>query len=101
MCARGEGFQRKELEQAVKTLSACVKHDVGHILDAPLPALRGETPAETARNLKVGACRSPYCECSQGRCSHPGFYDARSEPMPEPAQATALPVQQERARPRP
>jgi len=23
-------------------------------------------------------CRSPYCECSVGACSHPGFYDARN-----------------------
>ncbi len=22
-------------------------------------------------------CRSPYCECSAGKCTHPGFYDAR------------------------
>jgi hypothetical protein len=23
------------------------------------------------------ACRSPYCECSVGACTHPGFFDAR------------------------
>ena len=22
-------------------------------------------------------CRSPYCECTKGKCTHPGFYDAR------------------------
>ena len=22
-------------------------------------------------------CRSPYCECAVGACTHPGFYDAR------------------------
>lgn len=22
-------------------------------------------------------CRSPYCECSEGKCTHPGMYDAR------------------------
>ncbi len=22
-------------------------------------------------------CRSPYCECDVGHCTHPGFYDAR------------------------
>lgn len=31
-------------------------------------------------NLKP--CRSPYCECTPGTCSHPGCYDARSEPWP-------------------
>jgi hypothetical protein len=25
-------------------------------------------------------CRSPYCECTPGTCSHPGCYDARGEP---------------------
>lgn len=24
-------------------------------------------------------CRSPYCECEVGACTHPGFYDARGE----------------------
>lgn len=27
-------------------------------------------------------CRSPYCECPEGQCSHPGCYDARSETQP-------------------
>lgn len=22
-------------------------------------------------------CRSPYCECEQGKCTHPGFFDCR------------------------
>lgn len=22
-------------------------------------------------------CKSPYCECDIGKCTHPGFYDAR------------------------
>ena len=22
-------------------------------------------------------CCSPYCECTVGKCTHPGFYDAR------------------------
>jgi len=30
-------------------------------------------------------CRSPYCECTPGTCSHPGCYDARSEPFEHPA----------------
>lgn len=25
-------------------------------------------------------CRSPYCECEQGKCTHPGFFDARHLP---------------------
>jgi len=27
-------------------------------------------------------CRSPYCECEKGKCTHPGFFDARgSKPI--------------------
>ena len=22
-------------------------------------------------------CRSPYCECDVGKCTHPGFFDCR------------------------
>jgi hypothetical protein len=33
--------------------------------------------AETGNNLVP--CRSPYCECDVGKCTHPGCYDARSE----------------------
>jgi len=22
-------------------------------------------------------CRSPYCECEVGKCTHPGFYECR------------------------
>jgi hypothetical protein len=31
-------------------------------------------------------CRSPYCECSEGKCSHPGCYDARGEEVPKTCQ---------------
>jgi hypothetical protein len=30
-------------------------------------------------------CRSPYCECAVGQCSHPGCYDARHEEFTPPA----------------
>ena len=29
-------------------------------------------------------CRSPYCECDEGKCTHPGFYDARGEVLTAP-----------------
>jgi hypothetical protein len=36
-------------------------------------------------------CRSPYCECTPGQCLHPGCYDARGEPWPQPpAQPTPV-----------
>lgn len=28
-------------------------------------------------NPKLRPCRSPYCECEVGKCTHPGCYDAR------------------------
>ena len=30
-------------------------------------------------------CRSPYCECTVGQCTHPGCYDARHEAFTPPA----------------
>lgn len=30
-------------------------------------------------------CRSPYCECTEGECTHPGFYDARGTTPQESA----------------
>lgn len=44
-------------------------------------------------NLKP--CRSPYCECDHGKCTHPGFYDARSEvvKITDPAQRRAKVMQ--------
>lgn len=40
----------------------------------------GELPVEPKTNLHP--CRSPYCECDVGKCTHPGFYDARHIPAP-------------------
>lgn len=30
-----------------------------------------------AAQLQLQPCRSPYCECEPGKCTSPGFYDAR------------------------
>ena len=32
---------------------------------------------EVPDELCLRPCRSPYCECDVGKCSHPGCYDAR------------------------
>jgi hypothetical protein len=32
-------------------------------------------------------CRSPYCECEPGACTHPGCYDARHQAAPPEVQA--------------
>ncbi len=33
----------------------------------------------TSEITKLKPCRSPYCECTEGKCTHPGCYDARGE----------------------
>jgi hypothetical protein len=33
-------------------------------------------------NIADEPCRSAYCECDSGKCTHPGFYDARDKPQP-------------------
>jgi|GEM_PF-2619660 len=35
----------------------------------------------TAQDRELKPCRSPYCECERGKCTHPGFRDARHEPV--------------------
>lgn len=35
-----------------------------------------------AAEADLKPCRSPYCECSRDQCTHPGYYDARHEPLP-------------------
>lgn len=37
--------------------------------------------AASLREAMKQPCRSPYCECEQGHCTHPGFYDARHAPQ--------------------
>ena len=44
--------------------------------DACINALRKEN------GVGLRPCRSPYCECDPGKCTHPGCYDARHEPLP-------------------
>ena len=43
-----------------------------------------EQPVQEPVALKP--CRSPYCECADGKCTHPGCYDARQEEFTFPAQ---------------
>lgn len=49
-------------------------------------------PAQESVALKP--CRSPYCECDVGECSHPGCYDARHEEFTYPAAQPVQPVQE-------
>ncbi len=39
----------------------------------------------TTKDEALKPCRSPYCECAVGQCSHPGCYDARHEEFTPPA----------------
>ena len=52
------------------------KWDDDHILN------KSGTPLEVFRSYfgtPLKPCKSPYCECGVGKCTHPGFYDARGE----------------------
>jgi len=49
--------------------------DVKRFLDAP------------AQKSESKPCRSPYCECDKGKCTHPGFYDARGEGLEQHTKA--------------
>lgn len=43
--------------------------------------------------MKLKPCRSPYCECSIGKCTHPGYFDARAVPINQkPLDMTTQPV---------
>lgn len=43
--------------------------------------LQGLVDSYNARVAPTKPCHSPYCECSLGQCTHPGFHDARGEPL--------------------
>lgn len=36
--------------------------------------------------ITLRPCRSPYCECDTGKCTHPGCFDARHIPMTQGTQ---------------
>lgn len=51
----------------------------GTLVQQDVPAMRvaiAHLQQEAAR-----PCRSPYCECEMGQCTHPGCYDARHLPV--------------------
>lgn len=47
------------------------------------PKKRDEEVGVVVEELRP--CRSPYCECVVGQCSHPGCYDARCDGVTTPA----------------
>jgi hypothetical protein len=51
-----------------------------------------EQPEPVQEPVALKPCRSPYCECADGKCTHPGCYDARQEEFTFPAQPA--PVQE-------
>lgn len=54
------------------------RHSVLNAVPRPEYLTWKTAPANpTSKALKP--CRSPYCECDKGKCTHPGFYDARDE----------------------
>jgi len=56
-------------------LETCEEFNHGRIWNERHTVAPSQEPA-------LKPCRSPYCECDQGACTHPGFYDARGEAAP-------------------
>lgn len=56
----------------------CPDHTDGHHRFGPMGECMGLSC--TAQNKDLHPCRSPYCECDPGACTHPGSRDARHEP---------------------
>lgn len=42
--------------------------------------------------VNLQPCASPYCECEEGKCTHPGFYDNRAAAA---KQIYGIPIDQE------
>jgi hypothetical protein len=58
---------------------------------AMMKAVKAEANAAADQPDALRPCRSPYCECAPGECTHPGCYDARAAdqqttPQPDAAQ---------------
>lgn len=47
------------------------------MVKSPDPGCEAKTVFGAGGPATLTPCRSPYCECPVGRCSHPGCYDAR------------------------
>ena len=56
-----------------------------HIQQLAVNALRATASQPEQEPVALKPCRSPYCECDVGKCSHPGCYDARHEKLNPPA----------------
>lgn len=65
-------------------------HDAGSHGQQMTPAVQRAVDAADKRGQETCVpspaqrpCRSPYCECEPGKCTHPSCYDARAEPLPK------------------
>jgi hypothetical protein len=52
-------------------------HSEGNWLSLRSHMARLDREGHKRGDVPLRPCRSPYCECSQGQCSHPGCFDAR------------------------
>jgi hypothetical protein len=71
----------KQALEALETVDSLAHY--GHGIDEARETLRQAIKqAEKQEPVSLKPCRSPYCECDSGKCTHPGFYDARDKPQP-------------------
>jgi hypothetical protein len=80
------GLEVLEVIAALKTQpeQTAMEPDIAKVLFDNVESLYVED-AQPEQEPAKKPCRSPYCECAVGACTHPGFYDARgSQPEQEP-----------------
>lgn len=78
LCLAADALEQQAAQIAEKDAEITRLRDIASDAadDACINALRKEN------GVGLRPCRSPYCECDPGKCTHPGCYDARHEPLP-------------------
>ena len=64
---------------ATVDVSYCLPNESGYYRSEIVSKERIAVDTELYLHPQLKPCKSPYCECSAGKCTHPGFYDARGE----------------------
>jgi hypothetical protein len=70
----------KQALEALETVDSLAHY--GHGIDEARETLRQAIKQAEDEPVSLKPCHSPYCECDSGKCTHPGFYDARDKPQP-------------------
>lgn len=80
VCPLCNGSKKVKYGISMIVCDQCHGEGVCHDLVEIAPRTPSHAAADAPTQLKP--CRSPYCECTPGQCTHPGCYDARHESFP-------------------